>query len=307
MPLTLLPRNQAGFSLPELIASVSVVLITLLGFTTLITAVTSTAATAEFQRELTRTVDREHKLLAAVSFNNLMLSPSDATNVCLLDDTGRLSTQSVKPGPDVRIVETTEVTITREVVWASSNTPVECTSGNKDRSDDKIVTITATWDTSNGTQTSTASIRYSPTTNPATTPRESQPAPPLSAVASTDDAASWCPGASTVEVDDTDAVLLGLRFTDASELTCGYTFTGLTPGQTYTAVTQVFVPPGVTATIANDEGFTGNIAVGQDTFHTISVTFTAFAPSTTIEVGVQADWDTSQAPSMQVANLLLYG
>lgn len=297
-------RSDKGFSLPELMVSVAIVLVVVLGFAGLLTAITHTASTAQQQREITRLLDSEHKALAGVAFDNLMASTGVAA-VCDLG-AGRISTQSVGTSPTTHIVENTPITLTRNVVWASTGDPVICVEGFSTRDDDKKVTITATWTVGNTVREQTSEILHSRFLATPVDTRLTAPAETITHFISVDSAAGWCPS-STVEVDDTDDVNLSFRFTDLTELTCGYTVTGLTPGATYTAVMYVQVPVGATATISNSDNFTGTIAVGDGQMQYISLTFMAFSTSSEIRIGVQSDVDMGLQPMVKLFDFRLYG
>jgi hypothetical protein len=284
--------------------SVSIILITVLGFSALMTAVTSTASSAQFQMELTRLLDGEQKRLAGVSFTNLMTG-TNPPSVCDIGE-GVISTQSVRPEIDTLIINQRETQIQREVIWSDSQIPVMCTSEAMKHNEDKTVIITATWVSNEITHSQVSKVRYSHIVGDPLFVRESLSPESVVFLADLDLGTQWCPE-TTVVVDNTNATNIVLTFTSLSELSCATPISGLTPGESYTGVAIIEVPIGVTAVMTNGSDNSGTLIVGDGTVQTISVTFTANTETVNISLGAQSDIDLLVNKHITIYDLRVYG
>lgn len=237
-------RNEGGFTLPEMIVATMIIASATVAFTLFMASIAATQRSAMLDKISDRVLTQQVEMLNALSFDNLMASPSGTYADCTLS-TGRASTQAVRPGPETVSLDGLDVSVTRTITWTVSGTGVSCTSTDKDRSEPKTATVTVRWKDGTVTRSKSSSVIRS---------REIEQDPPPSLISAhvpsvlttlpVNSATNWCvAGGSTNATAASDGTSVTITYSGTSgTATCGYMVAGLTAGSTYTAVVNVIVP-----------------------------------------------------------------
>lgn len=311
---TKLKNNQKGFTFAEVVISTGIISVILLVFGLML--ITS----ANLQKSLfaTQNADRmlsyEVEQINSMRWDNIMLKP-EVFSICDLDGV-RFSTQSVDPGPSIVSQDGLTVSITRDVVWQTSESQVLCTETDKNRVEPKIIRITATWEESGEEKSKTLTLLRSKW---AEAPLESLTVPsgdnleifyqdPLNS------ASSWCgsytkggvtiPGGTATSITSNT---LNLSF-NSNDSICGVVLQGLTVGEIYTIVSEVIVSQdssAVTLTSSNSANGTGLAISGQGVYR-LTHSFVAGSSSEVVGVMIPAHIDYLSNTSVTLTEFIVY-
>jgi hypothetical protein len=309
-----LKSNQKGFTFAEVVISTGIITVILLTFGIML--ITS----ANLQKSLfaTQNVDRilsyEAEQINSMRWDNIMLRP-EVFSICNLDGV-RFSTQSVDPGPSLVSQDGLTVSITRNVVWQTSESQVACTELNKNKVEPKIIEITATWEESGEEKSKTLTLLRSKW---AEAPLESLTVPsgdnlsvfyqdPLNAPS------SWCGSynkdGSSVSGGSANSITsntLNLSFT-SNDAICGIVLQGLTVGEIYTVVAEVVVSQdssSVTLTSSNSANGTGLAISGQGAYR-LTHSFVAGGSSEVVGIIIPAHIDYLSNTSVILTEFTIY-
>jgi prepilin-type N-terminal cleavage/methylation domain-containing protein len=256
--------QQEGFTLVEVVLSMGIIAITLTLFALMLTSSANLQSDLDEQRTAERILYGEAEEIAAMRWDNIMRNPIPAAyGTCQLDgDT--YSTQAVNPGPETITIDNLEVSITRNITWYLSDTPVECTDANKFRAEPKQIVITASWNGRSGPQTKSLTIIRSRWAEAPLSGESRSRNGELATSIYTEDFSNsgiWCSSYTNSEgvlinPGTADLVGGGLRISLGAdqEGVCGINLQGLEIGKIYTAVITVSVPADGTAVSIAVEG-----------------------------------------------------
>jgi hypothetical protein len=252
-------QKEEGFTFVEVVVATGIMTIVILMFGTMLI----TSANLQKQVFITQSVDRalayESEQINSIRWDNLMTKP-EVFSICDIDGK-RISTQSIDSGPTLITYDNTEISITREVVWAESNTIVDCTPANKNRIEPKKISITASWLDGESTKTKSLDIIRSKW---AEAPIENLNAPGSGLVLFYEDTLSspalWC-NEYSYEGVPTNPGNVSSFLSDALEISindtnsiCGIEVEGLAPGRIYTVVAELALAADSTPLTLTAEG-----------------------------------------------------
>jgi prepilin-type N-terminal cleavage/methylation domain-containing protein len=241
-------REQKGFTFAEVIVATGIIGVVLLMFGLMLISSANLQKSIFSTQNVDRVLAQESEQINSMRWDNIMLTPATYA-VCDIDGE-RFSNQSVNPGPTIFVRDGTEVSITRNVTWKNSETPVECTLTNKNKIEPKIITIVATWLENGEEKTKTLEIVRSKW---AEAPSETISIPSGNNLAlfyqdPLNNPSIWCQSyngpnglisGGTATPNTSSALNLIFSSNDAI---CGIELQGLSIGEIYTVVAEFSVP-----------------------------------------------------------------
>lgn len=283
--------TQKGFTLVEIVAAVGILAAVMLGFSTLLGSVGSAQQIIERERVATRALSNEVEKIQAIRWDDLMPRPVVYSS-CEIDDL-RTGYPAVVTEPEVLSVGRVNVTVTREIRWYLSDTPVSCSEADKNKAEPKVVLITATWDNGRGKTMSleTQVVRSRWSEGPTNLDIGTKPS--LEREISMASATNWCPiyneGGASLSGGSATSTGTTVQISFAkNNAVCGVNVTGLISGNTYTAVMEVFVPQGSQPVeLGIQDGTRGGVAPADGNWYTLTATWTQSGTSNIIGPKVQ--------------------
>lgn len=259
-------KEQKGFTFAEVIVATGIIGVVLLMFGLMLISSANLQKSIFATQNVDRLLAQESEQINSMRWDNIMLTPA-TYSICDIDGK-RFSNQSVSAGPTIFNRDGTEVSITRNVIWKNSETPVECTLTNKNKIEPKIITIVATWLENGEEKTKTLEIIRSKW---AEAPSETISIPGGNSLElfyqdPLNNPSLWCTsyngpnGAiSGGTATSNTASALNIIFS-SNDAICGIELQGLTVGEIYTVVAEFSVPENssaVTLTTNNSSEATG--------------------------------------------------
>jgi hypothetical protein len=309
-----LKNDQKGFTFAEVVISTGIISVILLIFGLMLI----TSANLQKSLFITQNVDRilsyEAEQVNSTKWDNIMLKP-EVFSICNLDGV-RFSTQSIDPGPSLVEQDGLTVSITRNVVWQTSESQVLCNDTDKNKVEPKRIEITATWEDLGEEKSKTLILLRSKW---AEAPLESLTVPsgdnlsifyqdPLSSPA------NWC---NSYDKDGTaisggnassiTSNTLNLSF-DSNDAICGVVLQGLTVGEIYTVVSEIVVSQdssSVTLTSNNSTNGTGLAISGKGAYR-LTHSFVASSSSEVVGVMIPSHIDYLSNTSVTLTEFIVY-
>lgn len=285
-------RPEAGFTLVEIVAAVGILAAVMIGFSTLLGSVGASQQILERERVATRALSNEVEKIQATRWDDLMPRPTPF-EPCQLEDL-RTAYPAVVTTPETISIDRVDVTITREVKWYLSDTPVACNETSKNNAEPKVVEITATWDNGKGKTVSidTKVVRSRWSEGPLNTDIGTRTS--LTQDVSMASNSGWCPSytdggtsASSGGSASSTGTTVVIRFARNNSI-CGPTITGLTAGKVYTAVVELYVPVGSQPVeLGVQGGIRGGVVPADGQWYTVTATWTQTGSSVVVGPKIQ--------------------
>jgi prepilin-type N-terminal cleavage/methylation domain-containing protein len=292
-------KEQKGFTFAEVIIATGIIGVVLLMFGLMLISSANLQKSIFATQNVDRVLAQESEQTNSMRWDNIMMTP-EIYSVCDIDGV-RFSNQSINPGPTLFVRDGTEISITRNVIWKNSGTPVECTLTNKNKIEPKIITITAKWLENGEEKTKTLEIVRSKW---AEAPSETISIPTDNNLAlfyqdPLNNPSVWCTSyngpSGTISggtATSNTSSALNLSFSSNNAI-CGIELQGLSVGEIYTVVAEVSVPENssaVTLTTNNSSSSTG-LALPNRGITRLSHSFVATSSSEIVGIKIPTHID----------------